>query len=144
MGPKSATQNLNAGLWGKAETGYYRVNNRRNSSSERRRPSSVRTSDFDLFAASQINPFSCNRSVVAQSNPFQAQRSLWSVSHNSAKTASSILSSSSSIPPCYHARDFKSRGPPRMDTDFAHLLVELSLGDVEGCLQGCPFTGKRC
>jgi len=104
MGPKSATQNLSAGLWVKAETQFYRVNNRRNSSSERRRPSSVRTSDFDLFTGSQISPFSCNRSIVAQSNPFQAQHSLWSVSHNSARTASSILSSSISILPCYHAR----------------------------------------
>ncbi|ACP25534.1 hypothetical protein NGR_c17700 [Sinorhizobium fredii NGR234] len=58
-----------------------------------------------MFTGSQISPLSCNRSVVAQSNPFQAQRSLWSVSHNSASTASSILSSSISILLSYHARD---------------------------------------
>ncbi|WP_422636251.1 ATP-binding protein, partial [Sinorhizobium fredii] len=42
--------------------------------------------------------------------------SLCSVSHNSAKTASSILSSSISMDRRYHARRPKSRGPARMDT----------------------------
>ena len=34
-----------------------RVNRARNSSSERRKPSSLRTTDFDLFAGSAIRPF---------------------------------------------------------------------------------------
>ena len=35
----------------------YRVNSFRNSSSDRRRPSSVSTSDFDLFTGLPIRPF---------------------------------------------------------------------------------------
>lgn len=106
-----------------------RVNSFRKSASDRRRPSSVSTSDFALFTGSPIRPFRCKRSVVAQSKPFQAQRSLCNVSHNSASTASSILSSSISIPQCYHARPQKSCGPPRMDTvDLSAEVVHLVAG----------------
>jgi hypothetical protein len=44
----------------------------RNNASERFRPSSVNTSDFDLLTGSPIRPFLRRRSVVAKSKSFQA------------------------------------------------------------------------
>lgn len=56
--------------------GAGRVNRVRNSSSARRSPSSVRTTDFALFAGFAINPFWCKRSRAFESNPFQARLSM--------------------------------------------------------------------
>lgn len=69
-----------------------RVNWVRNSFSARRSPSSVRTTDFALFAGFAISPFWCKRSRAFQSNPFQARLSSCSVSQSRPITASSILS----------------------------------------------------
>ena len=65
-------------------------------------PSSLRTTDFALFAGSAINPFLCSRSRAPQSKPFQARLSSCSVSHKSPRTVSSILSRSIAMLPVYH------------------------------------------
>ncbi len=68
-----------------------------NSSSDRRKPSFVSTTDFALPSGSRMSPFSCSRPSTFQSWPFQARRRSWSVSQSSARTASSTLSSLISI-----------------------------------------------
>jgi hypothetical protein len=81
----------------KGRDGHYscaRAKRALNRAFERRRPSSVNTTDFVLPTGSKIRSFWCSRPSEVQSCPFQARRSLCSVSHSSARTASSILSSS--------------------------------------------------